>query len=107
MKYLLIQMEADLQQALNTAEVARREAFDDLKKAKGRLEGLKAMNLKSVGGIMIRREAQDAVRLARVRVGDLDSMVVTLRNAQTNIRANLTFDEIVNEGEHAIITPVQ
>jgi hypothetical protein len=34
-------------------------------------------------------------------------MVATLRMAHTSIKANLTFDDIVNGEEHAIITPVQ
>jgi hypothetical protein len=107
MKDLLISTEAHLQQARNNAEVALRKAFEDLTKAEARLEGLIAMNLKSEGGKMLRREAREAVRVAAAKVTGIDGMVATLRMAHTSIKANLTFDDIVNGEEHAIITPVQ
>ena len=97
MKDLLINMEADLQQARNNAEDALLEAFDDLKKAEAHLEALIEMNLKSEGGKMIRREAREAVRVATAKVTGIDAMVATLRMAHTSIKANLTFDDIVNE----------
>jgi hypothetical protein len=56
---------------------------------------------------MLRREAREAVRVATAKVTGIDGMVATLRMAHTSIKANLTFDDIVNGEEHAIITPVQ
>lgn len=96
MNDLIINMGAQLQQARNNAEDALLEAFDDLKKAEARLKSLTAMNLKSRGGRLLRSEARESVRLAEVRVRDIDSMVGALRMAHTSIKANLTFDDIVN-----------
>ena len=107
MKDLLISTEAHLQQARNNAEEDRAKAIAELELAEARLKGLIAMNLKSEGGKMIRREAREAVRQATANVTGIDSMVATLRMAHTSIKANLTFDDIVNGEEHAIITPVQ
>ena len=100
-------MEANLLKAFDNAKDALIKAVEELNQAEARLNVYKGVKPKSEVGKQLHLDAREAVRLAQVKVDDISKMVVDLHKTHTSIKANLTFDDIVNEGEHAIITPVQ